>query len=73
MKELERIATLEEQNRAAKIERDEIKTGIDDLRDTLVDIKKTLATQRGFWAGVTFIASIGVFFIKELWQRLVAE
>ena len=58
-----RIAVIEEKQRATDEKIEKIDNGIE-------DIKKTLARQRGFYAGVTFIISIIAFFLKEFWQRL---
>lgn len=53
-----------------KGELDEIQSGVKDIRDGMANVEKALSKQRGFWAGVTFAASIVGFFLKELWSNL---
>lgn len=62
----ERIAVLEERQDRMREEFDEIKDGIH-------DIQRTLSKQRGFWAGVTFAATIVAFFLKDIWHKLAGS
>ena len=66
----ERIAVLEVQQSIMKEELDEIKVGIDSLSAGMLDVQKTLEKQRGFWTGVTFLASAIAFILSQAWAYL---
>lgn len=73
----ERLATLEEQHKAVQREL----TALDDKLDSmngkldaastdLGSLKAALDKQRGFWAGVTFVASIAAYFLSVAWEYI---
>ena len=66
----ERIAVLEEKHRSMKEELGHINVGIESLQSDMSDIKSALSRQRGFWAGVTFLASIVGYATSQFWQYL---
>ena len=66
----ERIAVLEEQHRQFGKEFRRVEDTLDDMNKQLTEINRVVSRQRGFWAGVTFLASIVGFAISQVWQFL---
>lgn len=80
----ERIAALEAEHRALTREMARTEVRVDQkvdsvlgeikgLRAELSNIEGKLNRQRGFWAGVTFFASIVVFGLSQFWQFLASK
>ena len=66
----ERIAVLEEQNRATKEGLNEIQDTIKEVTSCLASIDKKLAKQQSFWAGVTFLAAIVGVLTRSGWDYM---
>ena len=70
----ERVAILEEQNRHTMREMAKIEASVEHnmamVRKDVSDIKNTMSKQKGFWAGVTFVASIIGFLLSQLWSHI---
>lgn len=70
----QRVAILEEQNRQQTRELAKLEASVDHklaaMQRDVSDIKETLSKQRGFWAGVTFVASIVGFALSQLWGHI---
>lgn len=70
----QRVAVLEEQNRQQTRDLAKLETSVDHrlllMQKDLSEIKDNMAKQRGFWAGVTFIASVIGFVMSQLWSHI---
>lgn len=69
-----RLATLEAQNKIQTRDIAKLEANIDHrigiMQSDLSEIKDTITKQRGFWAGVTFVASIVGFILAQLWGHI---
>jgi Flp pilus assembly protein TadB len=70
----ERLAKLEESQRAAEKSRDEMKENISEMtaefrevKDTLVGMREELARYRGFWGGALLVVSAVWAFLQLGW------
>ena len=69
-----RISTLEAHDKMhtrdiAQLEAS-IETRIAEVQADVTEIKQSLSKQRGFWAGVTFAASIVGFVLSQIWGQI---
>ena len=64
----ERVAVLESQQSAMKTELDSMDAKLDSINDSLDKLNLSFSRQRGFWAGVAFMASAIGFGLAQVWS-----
>lgn len=72
-----RVAILEEQNRAQAREHAKLEARLDTrlggIEKSIADVRDAQTKQKGFWAGVTFFASIVAFMAAQAWAFLTRQ
>jgi len=68
--ENERIAVLESQQRALKIEVDSMDAKLDHINESLDELNSAFSRQKGFWAGVAFMVSAVAFGLTQVWDLI---
>lgn len=69
----ERIAVLEQLARQSNEDREEMKSCIHAVQDTLNEMREELARYRGFWGGAMLAAGAMWTFLTFAWDWLVAR